>query len=174
MASAYDAVSDGSDIDVELDDSGEFLDQNQTVADPIDRQQLAPDIPPDGEDWMNRMLDSDSDDDEFLGFQNSWKFDNFHPRRAAMRFNGASWPSVLHPPEASPLLYTEEMWKHIVDLQAFSRWSWYRSGSIRNSKILLIGLTFRLVTSDILQQPPSSGTTYSFSDTTDWKRLNCS
>ena len=105
MASANDAFSDGSDIDAELDDSGEFLDQNQTVADPIDRQQLAPDIPPDGDDWMNRMLDSDSDDDEFLGFQNSWKFDNFHPRRAAMRFNGASGPSVLHPPEASPLLY---------------------------------------------------------------------
>ena len=120
MASANDAVSDGSDIDVELDDSGEFLDQNQTVADPIDRQQLAPDIPPDGDDWMNRMFDSDSDDEEFLGFQNSWKFEDFHPRRAATRFNGASGPSVLHPPEASPLLYfllfwTEEMWKHIVD-----------------------------------------------------------
>ena len=69
MASANDAVSDGSDIDVELDDSGEFLDQNQTVADPIDQQQLAPDIPPDGDDWMNRMFDSDSDDDEFLGFR---------------------------------------------------------------------------------------------------------
>ena len=53
MAPTHDAVSDGSDIDAELDDSGEFLDQKQTVADPIDRQQLAPDIPPDGEDWMN-------------------------------------------------------------------------------------------------------------------------
>ena len=68
---------------------------------------------------MNRKFDSDSDDDEFLGFQNSWKFDNFHPRRAATRFNGVSGPSVLHQLEASPLLYfllcwTEEMWKHIV------------------------------------------------------------
>ena len=66
------------------------------------------------------MFDSDSDDNKFLGFQNSWKFEDFHPRRAATRFNGASGPSVLHPPEASPLLYfllfwTEEMWKHIVD-----------------------------------------------------------
>ena len=120
MASANDAVSDGSDIDVELDDSGEFLDQNQTVADPIDRQQLAPDIPPDDDDWMNQMFDSDSDDDKFLGFQNSWKFKDFHPRRTATRFDGASGPSVLHPPEASPLLYillfwTEEIWKHIDD-----------------------------------------------------------
>ena len=43
------------------------------------------------------MFDSDSDDNEFLGFQNSWKFKDFHPRRAATRF------------------WTEEMWKHIVD-----------------------------------------------------------
>ena len=100
---AHRVVSVGSVIGAELDDSGEFLDKNQTVADPIDRQQPAPG----GDDWMNRMSDS-------------WKFDNFHRRRAATRFNGAIGPSVLHPPEASPLLYfllfwTEEMWKDIVD-----------------------------------------------------------
>ena len=80
-----------TDIDAELDDSGEFLDQKLSAADPIDRQQLAPD----GDDWMNQMFDSDSDDDEFLGFQNSWKFDNFHPRRAATRFNGVTTFEVI-------------------------------------------------------------------------------
>ena len=44
MASAHDTVSDGSVIGAEFDDSGDFLDQNQTVIRRPDwRQQLAGD-----------------------------------------------------------------------------------------------------------------------------------
>jgi hypothetical protein len=97
MADFREEMSDGSDIEVEVD--VENVDQEvgePEIPDPLDRVQL--------------MFD-DSDDEEFDGFHADWTTnpENFRPVHPT-RYQGPSGPQVQHREDARPLEYFQDFW----------------------------------------------------------------
>jgi hypothetical protein len=108
MASNVDDMSDGSDLEVEVgvEEIEEPGDEPDVIVDPVDRAQM--------------MIDSDDEDEEFLGFNLDWTDDPamFHPVNKR-RYRGPRGPQVQHDEDATPIHYfqdfwSDEMWDHLV------------------------------------------------------------
>lgn len=101
--------TDGSDIDAEI---SEIMDDSDpdVPADPIARGQ-----------WMAAMFDDEEGEalGEFVGFQDEWKTDNFHPRHK-MPYNRKPGVKIQVPEDATPgqvfsHIFTEELWMRLVN-----------------------------------------------------------
>ena len=105
-------VSDGSDIDYEGSEvGGNVGSTSRNISSESDLEERR-DVPV-------QLPSDDSDDSDFLGFQNTWVERDF-ARRVTMAFRGVSGADVLHPPEANPGMYfdqfwTAEMWTQLTD-----------------------------------------------------------
>ena len=103
-------VSDGSDIDYEGSEVGGNV--GSTSRSILSESDL--------EEQRNVPVQSDdSDDSDFLGFQNTWVERDF-ARRVTMAFRGVGGADVLHLPEANPGMnfhqsWTAEMWTQLMD-----------------------------------------------------------
>lgn len=105
MESDSDVNSEGSDIEVENDDENDEFEYVE-----VERN---------ADEWLDALFESDSEDEEFDGFQDKWVFENFTrrvpPRRKLIR--GAVFE---HPEDANAfhyfeLLWTKDLWHKIVE-----------------------------------------------------------
>ena len=107
-------VSDGSDIDYEGSEvGGNVGSTSRSISSESDLEERR-DVP-----VQSVVQSDDSDDSDFLGFQNTWVERDF-ARRVTMAFRGVGGSDVLHPPEANPGMYfdqlwTAEMWTQLTD-----------------------------------------------------------
>ena len=122
MADSY--ISDGSDIDLDIDTSDN--ESNYITADsdtdnyPLDNAQQNNDLD-ENRLFHDFMFDDSDDDEEFVGFQNEWKTnpDDFRPRHRSAYTQQSGCTTVL-PPETPAKLYFGLFWddeciQHIVD-----------------------------------------------------------
>ena len=105
--------SEGSDLEINIDENDDNLDgndQNQ-IDDPLQRAQ--------DDDLLYDVLFGDGEEEDFEGFDQLWKMDDFRPVEAAPIFRRVPGAQILHPPEARALdyfelFYTQEIWERLV------------------------------------------------------------
>ena len=122
MADSY--ISDGSDIDLDIDtsdnESNYITADSDTDNDPLDNAQQNNDLD-ENRLFHDFMFDDSDDDEEFVGFQNEWKTnpDDFRPRHRSAYTQQSGCTTVL-PPKIPAKLYfglfqDDECIQHIVD-----------------------------------------------------------
>ncbi|CAH1797875.1 unnamed protein product [Owenia fusiformis] len=98
-------LSDGSDIEVDFDDSDDenFIGNLRNV-DNQEMQLLNLDL---GLDIDGNLMDSDNEND-FMGFDDGWRYDDFHSRPYPL-FNMDAGIRELDPPDSTALHYFDLM-----------------------------------------------------------------
>lgn len=91
-------LSDGSDIDVE-----EEIDFSNVIEEVRNQWNN-----PENDQYM-RLLDDDSSDEEFEGFDGNWRRENFSAR-VRRPYTKVGGPVFQHPEEAGPLHYFDLLW----------------------------------------------------------------
>jgi len=107
MATVAD-LSDGSDIECDdYDDPMNLIGINLDEVVPRNGLGTTSDRS-ESDEWLN-FFNEDQDYQEFEGFQQEWTTDDFTPR-IPNHFNKVGGPTEMHPPEARPMHYFEQVW----------------------------------------------------------------
>ncbi|XP_052261867.1 piggyBac transposable element-derived protein 4-like [Dreissena polymorpha] len=115
MADSTDMDSDGSDIEVDLNNEFDTNTSNlneENGEDGFECQQRTDD------EWFRGFFESDGEHDEFEGFDVEWKTSNFDERneRTYSEIGGSTF---VHPEDALPhnyfeLIWGQDLWQHMV------------------------------------------------------------